>query len=582
MNYISSAAVTSRLCGIFVSNSAAWSAFGESAWTDMMSVLDRQPAHLRVLGIDSEWFRNSPLAVVQLATSSHCFVLHLSYFTERRLPDSVKNVLSDPSIIKCGVGVGGDISRLQKEQNIVVESVLDVAQYSVALGLHDAPQSNLKVLAASVAGLDIEKNKYVTRSNWELPLTPNQVNYAAEDALASFLVGEKIMLKAYEVHKMDSPTFSIPTWLKSTAIAAAQTFKSAQRENAKQANERMKQKERVSGGAAESTSSTLAAQLGGGSRVAVRDKAGNFLFECSPGRAKFYVMEKGLAKITKHVKGNTHKALEIQLLFDPKVKTRLCMYNTLGACELHDQCPFAHGVEELQPESRALLNSSEPSCACCLGTKGLLRHAVTPPSFRKYLPSPYKQPQDDDFEPVCGQCNSILRHYYDTEMSKCYTEASEVNKDMLNISVVAKCISYARLLANEEKLQKIPSERQKELIEFIEKHWEKTYFRDFYPDFIIEEPLVVDSEFLKRLERIVPGDVRAKVTMKLLVGSDKEKAKAFTERWQKYCFEVCGMIEKDSNHMSTDDWKAYRSSAGMPPDGTPADTTDNGNAEIEA
>ncbi|KPA82190.1 hypothetical protein ABB37_03312 [Leptomonas pyrrhocoris] len=549
------------MCGVFVNSSAAWGTYGEKEWSDMMTLLDKQPAHLRLMGVDSEWFRNSPLAVVQLATSSHCFVLHLSYFTDRRLPNSVKEALSDPSIIKCGVGVSGDVTRLQKEQNLIVQSVLDVAHYSVALGLHDARQVNLKVLAASVANLHIEKNKFITRSNWELSLVPSQINYAAEDALASFLVGEAIMRKAYEVNHMDHPNFSISAWLTSSTSIAAQVFKRKQREKAKEAHDLLKKEARVA--TTDHNSTTLAAQLGNGARVAVLDKTGNFLFECSPGRAKFYVMEKGLARITKHVNGNSRKATEIQFLFDPKVKTRLCMYNSLGACELQDHCPFAHGIDELQPEARAMLTSSEPSCACCLGTKGLLRHAITPPSFRKYLPLPYKIPRDDDYVPLCGQCNSVLRHYYDEEMKKCYEEAALSSKDSLNINAVAKCIAYARLLSDEVKLQKIPEHRQEELKNYICEHWEKTYFRDFHPDFVIGDPLELSSEFLKRLERIVPGDVRSKWSMSILIGDDVEKAKAFTQRWHGYCFQVCGMVEKESNRMSFEDWKAYRARSGL-------------------
>lgn len=571
MNAISSFAVTSRMRGVFVGNTLAWAMYGAQAWSEMIALLYRQPAHLRIMGIDSEWFRNSPLAVVQLATATHCFVLHLSYFTERRLPDAVKDALNDPSIIKCGVGVREDVSRLQKEQGLVAQSVLDVAQYSVFLGLHDADRTNLSVLAASVANLRIEKNKQITTSNWELQLTERQINYAAEDALASFLIGEVVMRKAYEVdHSMGKPDFNIPAWLKRSSILANQVFKQAQREKAQQAKDRMQQEARSA--ATEQNSSTLAVQMGNGARVAVLDKTGNFLFECSPGRAKFYVMEKGLAKITKHVKGNSHKALEIQLLFDPRVKTRLCMYNSLGACELQDQCPFAHGIDELQPESRALLTSPEPSCACCLGTRGLLRHTVTPPSFRKYLPVPYNHPQDDDFVPVCGQCNSILRHYYDTEMSNCYAEAATKQKDMLDMNVVARCVAYARLLGDEEKLQRIPQGRQEELKSYVRKEWEKTHFRDFYPGIAVDEPVELNSEFLKQLERIVPGEVQSKVTMNILVGNDPAKARAFTQHWRDYCFQVCGMIEKESNHMSFEDWKAYRTRNGLPQENVPEAT----------
>ncbi|KPI87491.1 hypothetical protein ABL78_3440 [Leptomonas seymouri] len=555
MQTISSFVVSSRMRGVFVNSTDAWNAYGEKEWREMIAQLDRQPAHLRIMGLDAEWFNSSPLSVVQLATASHCFVLHLCYFTERHLPGPVKEALSDPSIIKCGVGVCDDGLRLSREQGCCVQSLLDVAHYCVALGLHSARQSNLKLLAASVADLHIEKSKKIVRSNWEKPLTRMQVNYAAEDALASFLIGDQVMRKAYEVYNMGEPNFSIPEWLRKSACFAAQTFKQMQREYAIQGKYGMKEGACVA--STDHGSMVRAAQLGNGARVAVIDKAGRFLFECSQGRAKFYVMQTDLARITKCANNNPHKALQIQLLFDTRVKTRLCLYNLLGVCELQDQCPFAHGIDKLQPDARALLTSSEPSCACCLGTKGLLRHAITPPSFRKYLPPPFNCPQDDDFKPLCGQCRSILVSFFDAEMKKCYSEAMSANKSLANISVVSKCVSYSRMLTNEKSLSGIPEGRQEELKGYIRKNWEKTCFRDFNPDFVIGKPLELSGEFLMRLARIVPGDVQSMTTVNTLVGKDLEKAKAFTQRWRDYCFQVCGMIEKESNNMSRADWELY-------------------------
>ncbi|KAG5493139.1 hypothetical protein GH5_01876 [Leishmania sp. Ghana 2012 LV757] len=504
------------------------------------------------MGIDSEWFRNSPLAVVQFATSSHCFVLHISLFDGRVLPDAVKEALFDPGIIKCGVGVNGDVSRLQREQNITVQSVLDVAQYSVLFGLHHGAKSNLKVLAKSVANLSIEKDEMITRSNWELPLSDSSVNYAAEDALASFSIGQAVMLKAAEMYNMSASIFDVAQWLKRTAPAAAAELKKLQRETSKLEAEKRRQP-------------GLTLTDSSGSKVRVLDRNGNFMFDCSPRKAKFYVMEKSLAVITKHVNNDPRKASEIQFLCDPKVKTRLCWHHVLGSCELNGRCPFAHSVSELEPDTAALLESSTPSCSCCLSTKGLLRHAITPPSFRKFMPLPLRQPQDDDYLPVCKQCNSTLRPYYDEEMRKCYALAEESNTTTLNLQAVAKCCSYARLLLDTDKLSKIPAKRREELRQFVKEHWRSTFFQDFNPEFEIEEPVEQNAAFLKQLGKIVPGDVRAKVTMTFLIGNDQNKAYQFNQRWRTYCLDTCGMMEKKSNHMSYDDWKAYRAQSGEPP-----------------
>ncbi|XQJ30467.1 3'-5' exonuclease, putative [Leishmania guyanensis] len=521
----------------------------------MMQTLQQQPMYLRIMGIDSEWFRSSPVAVVQFATSSHCFVLHISFFDDRALPTAVKEALCDPAIIKCGVGINGDVSRLRKEQDITIQSVLDVAHYSAFFGLHHGARSNLKVLAESVANLSIVKDKKITRSNWELPLPDSSVNYAAEDALASYLIGQNVMLKASEVYCMSANTFDIPRWLRHTSSIAAMKLRKLQQEVWKLDVEKRENDKPMS-----DSDDHAACQVQASSCVKVRvlDRNGNFLFECSRKRAKFYVAEKSLAVITKSLAGDPRKALEIQFLFDPKVKTRRCIYYALGDCELQGQCPFAHGMSELHPDAAALVESEKPSCACCLGTKGLLRHAITPTSFRKFMPLPQRQPLEDDYLPLCQQCNSVLRPYYADEMRRCYTEAEESNSTTFRHNVMTKCCSYARLLLDTNKLAKIPANRCEELRQYVKRNWRSTFFEDFNPEFEMRTPVEQDEAFLKRLGRIVPDDVRAKVTMNILVGDDQEKAQQFNKRWRDYCFSMCCMIEKKSNRMSYDDWQTYR------------------------
>ncbi|KAG5493902.1 hypothetical protein JKF63_01734 [Porcisia hertigi] len=550
MNTITSSAVTTRLCGVFVPHTEAWLSFGECMWIEMMQTLRQQPPHLRIIGFDSEWFMKSPLSVVQFATSSHCFVLHIAFFDGRLLPAAVIEALCDPGIIKCGVGIKNDISRIQEEQEITLQSVLDVAEYSILLRLHSGPKTNLKVLAESVANLTIEKDQWITRSNWELPLWQNQVNYAAEDALASYLVGRAVMMKASEDFNMDTGCFDVAEWLHRTAPIAVMELKKMQRNYANQA---MEEREKTGPPSERSTA-----------KVCVLDMQGNFCFECSRARAKFYLLEKSLAVCTKHAKGKRRRALEIQLLFDPKVKMRLCTHHSLGSCELQNQCPFAHGLTELHPAAAALMESQAPSCACCLGTKGLVRHAITPPSFRKFMPLPQRTAQIGDFLPVCQQCMSVVRVLYENEMTSCHAEAKKSNRSICNLGAVVKCTAYARLPLGTAHLKKIPPPRSKELQQFVNQNWRSTFFEDFNPGFEIGEPVVQNTEFLRRLAKIDPGDVSGKVTMSILVGDDQEKARQFNQRWRDCSFGKFGMIEKKSNHMTNGDWKTYRRGSAVP------------------
>ncbi|GET92220.1 hypothetical protein, unknown function [Leishmania tarentolae] len=553
MKTITSSVVSASVCGLFVDSSAAWQSYGERIWSEMMQTLRQQPVHLKIIGIDSEWFLNLPLAVVQFSTSSHCFVLHLRFFDGRSLPAAVKEALCDPSIIKCGVGVKDDISRLQKEQNITIQSVLDVAEYSALFGLHQGVKSNLKLLASTVANLSIEKKKKIACSNWELPLKKEQVNYAAEDALASYLVGRAVMLKAFQVTDMSADAFNIAEWLHETSPKAAMALKIMKQEAV--SLETQRKKETYLPLSKKRDNDKLLTQSGSCHKVSVLDRNGNFIFECSTQMAKFYVMGKSLAVITKHVASHPRDPLEIQLLFDPTVKTQLCIHHKLGICLLQDQCPFAHGMSKLQADAASLIQSEIPSCASCLGTKELVSHAITPPSLRKFMPLPHRQARVDDYLPVCRQCNSILRYYYDKEIERCYREAEKANIMVCDLNVVQKCSQYARLLSSADQLANMLAHTHAELQNFVKQNWKNTFFEDFNPGFKIDEPVEQNVAFLKRLGRISPFDVRSKVTMAVLVGDDEEKAQQFIERWHDYCFNTCGLMKKMSNHVTHKKWK---------------------------
>ena len=71
------------------------------------------------LGFDCEWVNgessdgiNSPVALIQLATQSECFLIRLSSLTNA-VPKVLKDILEERSITKLGVGVQEDCKRLQ-------------------------------------------------------------------------------------------------------------------------------------------------------------------------------------------------------------------------------------------------------------------------------------------------------------------------------------------------------------------------------------------------------------------------------------------------------------------------------------
>lgn len=83
----------------------------------LQSYLSKYPSKLNFLGLDCEWVNkkgqtNVPVALLQIATPlSDCFLIRLCKM-DGHLPQTVREILEDKSILKFGVGIKDDAKRL--------------------------------------------------------------------------------------------------------------------------------------------------------------------------------------------------------------------------------------------------------------------------------------------------------------------------------------------------------------------------------------------------------------------------------------------------------------------------------------
>ena len=83
----------------------------------LKSYRSHYPFKINFLGIDCEWVNregqaNAPVALLQIATPlCDCFLIRL-HKMEGQMPQSVKELLEDKSVLKFGVGVQDDVKRL--------------------------------------------------------------------------------------------------------------------------------------------------------------------------------------------------------------------------------------------------------------------------------------------------------------------------------------------------------------------------------------------------------------------------------------------------------------------------------------
>lgn len=169
----------------------------EEGWNRVLPLLQREVHDKGVLGLDCEWVdiggHRHPVALLQLATySGMCVLVRLPSFTSS-LPDSLKSVLGDVTIIKAGVGIDQDRKFLEMDYSLRVEGCVDLRH--MALQCHESGivtetkvngtlSLGLASLSLRFLGRTLDKDWRVRSSNWEAEkLTKRQLSYAAEDAL---------------------------------------------------------------------------------------------------------------------------------------------------------------------------------------------------------------------------------------------------------------------------------------------------------------------------------------------------------------------------------------------------------------
>ncbi|KAF5384674.1 hypothetical protein D9757_006205 [Collybiopsis confluens] len=205
------------------------------------------PPHI---GFDLEWKPNyrpgeleNPIAVIQIAYETASYVIHVRWMTS--LPDGLAEILENPRIVKVGVGIQNDAKKLYRDLKLSLTSCVDLSLFvkCVDFGLfaerlviyagvplpspskpdppplpadvvhpwdhynseaflgphyhrlfrgHYNGSIGLARLAEIFAGVTLAKGR-ITRSNWDVELTPQQLTYAALDAYAGFVIYDRLL-----------------------------------------------------------------------------------------------------------------------------------------------------------------------------------------------------------------------------------------------------------------------------------------------------------------------------------------------------------------------------------------------------
>lgn len=162
----------------------------------------------KVVGFDMEWpwdANNTDarlqqrIGLIQIACEDKIALFHIGLHSGSTAKDllapSLRKLIEDPAIAKCGVAVhNADFARLQQWFGLKPCGAFELSHLH-NLVTHGASSptkctTKLKKLAVQVEqhlGIPLFKGK-VRTSNWSEPLSKDQVNYAAADAYAGFML----------------------------------------------------------------------------------------------------------------------------------------------------------------------------------------------------------------------------------------------------------------------------------------------------------------------------------------------------------------------------------------------------------
>lgn len=168
----------------------------------------------KVVGFDIEWKPwGSPTSIkqnvslIQLACENRIALFQISLFSgttiEQLLPPSLRIVLESPDILKVGVAVKGDFSRLAKHLNVKARGVFELSRlHNLVTWYETDPSKVTKKLVGLTAQVhqhlqlplykgtplvdEPANNSSVRESDWSQPLETEQIHYAADDAYAGF------------------------------------------------------------------------------------------------------------------------------------------------------------------------------------------------------------------------------------------------------------------------------------------------------------------------------------------------------------------------------------------------------------
>ncbi|KAG9099429.1 hypothetical protein FS749_001289 [Ceratobasidium sp. UAMH 11750] len=108
-------------------------------------------------------------------------------------PERLREVLEDPNIVKVGVGIAGDAKKLWRDHAVSLLGAVELSHFARSADESRWGMGKSHELISLTRLLEAYRSRRLCKgktrmSNWELPLTVQQMDYAASDGLAGYLI----------------------------------------------------------------------------------------------------------------------------------------------------------------------------------------------------------------------------------------------------------------------------------------------------------------------------------------------------------------------------------------------------------
>lgn len=484
-------------------------------WERVYPQLVERCSTIKAVGFDCEWVfwgKRLPVALIQLAAhDGFCVLVRIFKFQRDCIPVTLRQFLSDKSILKVGVSSKDDGRKLTKDYGIQVSGCVDLRHILARVRGYTCPSQSLQGLAKGILNVSMVKDRKIRCGDWEAePLSQDQIDYAADDALVGVdifmqLISVKLLgikgRKRYYGSLISSDEVSL--W--KTARSLCQgiidvVYKSktagslAQFVNNDTSSDEETEDGRISFGQQQQASFTQHKEHSGATskHKSAKKKAfmtrkrplyyncqllapdGECLTLCDIRKVEWYI-SKGLG-----VKVSDNP-VTVQLNFEPKSRPT--------------------------SDKDYYLQDKENICVVCGADEEYVRKIVVPQEYRKYFPSMLKDHSSHDVLLLCISCHLKCSDYEGAIRQQLSVECDaplDSGKDSKRRwdQDLAKVVSAAKALLKSR--DQIPENRVKELEETLKQFYgTQSLPAELLEQAITMEPKINNAKFIPHGKKVV-------------------------------------------------------------------------------